>query len=214
MRESESSIVPVSKTLKSRVLSDPSLGFIIAMLLRSSSTPLLNSWTPNSKDSSPEPEMVSQIRRSRCISLTGSTHSLSSVEGSSEKMSRALSETDLWELSLPKRKPVAKTVNRLSSSPVKERTEEEWCQSFGTASFEGLSWGGGCEGVCVEVEVDVGGGSDGGCAHRKTGYGDSNNGNGGLDSYYQTMIEANPGNPLLLCNYARFLKEVSSIFSS
>ena len=32
----------------------------------------------------------------------------------------------------------------------------------------------------------------------KSGYRDSNNGNGGLDSYYQTMIEANPGNPLLL----------------
>jgi len=28
------------------------------------------------------------------------------------------------------------------------------------------------------------------------------------DMYYQSMLEANPGNPLLLSNYARFLQEV------
>ena len=32
---------------------------------------------------------------------------------------------------------------------------------------------------------------------------------GGVEEYYLKMIEANPGNPLLLGNYAKFLKEVS-----
>lgn len=31
------------------------------------------------------------------------------------------------------------------------------------------------------------------------------------DLYYNLMIEANPGNPLLLSNYARYLKEVQYI---
>lgn len=78
-----------------------------------------------------------------------------------------------------------------------------------------MSWGGGWdeggEGVCVEADSEDGGG---GCVHVKSGYGDSNNGNGGMDSYYQMMIKANPGNALLLGNYARFLKEVSACFYS
>lgn len=179
--------------------------------------PILNSWTPNSKESSPKPEIVPHIRRNRCIPLTGSMSSLSSVEGSSKKISRALSESDLWELSLPERKPVTKIVNRFSSSPVEEREEEDWFP--GTASSGGLSWGGGWDeggkGVCVEADSeDGGGGSGGGCVHVKSGYGDSNSGNGGMDSYYQMMIKANPGNALLLGNYARFLKEVSACFYS
>lgn len=32
------------------------------------------------------------------------------------------------------------------------------------------------------------------------------------DVYYQKMIEANPGNPLFLGNYAKFLKEVRDKF--
>ena len=185
------------------------------MLLRSSSTPILDSWPPNSKESSSDPEMAPQILLSRSISLT--TSSLSSVEGSSKKISRALSETDLRELSLPKRKPITKTVNRLSSLPVDEREEEDSCPISRTASYGGLWWGvgsdAGCEGVCVEGGSEGGGGSDGGYAHGKSGYGDSNNGNGNMESYYRTMIEANPGNALLLGNYARFLKEVSTYFS-
>jgi len=53
----------------------------------------------------------------------------------------------------------------------------------------------------------VGGGSNGG-----NGFGgwDSSYGSeGSTDAYYQKMIEANPGNSLLLGNYARFLKEVN-----
>lgn len=50
------------------------------------------------------------------------------------------------------------------------------------------------------------GGSVGGGASESW---DANHGNNdGTDIYYQRMIEANPGNALLLGNYARFLKEV------
>lgn len=171
---------------------------------------MLNSWLPNSKESSPEPELGSLIRRSRSNSLTGWTSSLSSLDFSSKKMARALSETHLRELSLPKQKPMAQSVNRLLSLPVEEIDEEEdSCPCSSNASFEGLWWGGE-----LDEECEGGGGSDGGYAHGKSGYGDSNNGNAGMDSYYQMMIEANPGNPLLLGNYARFLKEVSACFYS
>ncbi|CAL9077887.1 unnamed protein product [Musa acuminata var. zebrina] len=37
---------------------------------------------------------------------------------------------------------------------------------------------------------------------------DSNYGNDGTDAYYLQMIEADPGNSLMLGNYAKFLKEV------
>ena len=60
-----------------------------------------------------------------------------------------------------------------------------------------------------------GGGSDGGDG---SGFGsdsyDSNrwHGHDSTDAYYQKMIEANPGNALLLSNYAKFLKEVTIFF--
>lgn len=57
-------------------------------------------------------------------------------------------------------------------------------------------------------ELGVGGG-----VHKSGGSGDRGGGGGGDDSnstdvYYQKMLEANPGNPLLLMNYAKFLHEV------
>ena len=36
----------------------------------------------------------------------------------------------------------------------------------------------------------------------------SNNGHDKIEAYYQKMIKANSGDPLLLGNYAKFLKEV------
>ncbi|WJX84898.1 hypothetical protein P8452_67421 [Trifolium repens] len=70
------------------------------MLLRSSSTPVMNPWIPhsNSKDSSPEPEIFHRIPKSRSIMLSASSSSsssLSPISGSVNKLTRALSETDL-----------------------------------------------------------------------------------------------------------------------
>ena len=55
-------------------------------------------------------------------------------------------------------------------------------------------------------------GSNGGDGHRHGGGGGAyelNHGHESTDLYYQKMIEANPGNALLLGDYAKFLKEVS-----
>lgn len=197
------------------------------MLLRSSSTPILNSWIPHAKESSPESETILHIPRTRSITLTSpSASSLSSVDDSSKKkITRALSETDLRDLSVPKKKPIAANLNGLSL------VEEQEVDSYSSAaslnrlfSSSGLD-----EGCAVTVNgADmmtqfVGGGAGsggGGICGGGGGRGGSDGGDGGgdfeysnrginsTDVYYQKMIEANPGNPLLLSNYAKFLKEV------
>lgn len=63
-----------------------------------------------------------------------------------------------------------------------EKEAEEGC--LGGGGGRGGGWGGG------------GGGSDGREPIEST------------DAYYGMMIQANPGNPLFLANYAKFLKEV------
>ena len=57
------------------------------------------------------------------------------------------------------------------------------------------------------------GGGDGGDSGGGSGFcgGNNNHGSNSTDAYYQKMIEANPGNGLLLGNYAKFLKEVNII---
>ncbi|KAJ8513822.1 hypothetical protein OPV22_004256 [Ensete ventricosum] len=81
------------------------------------------------------------------------------------------------------------------------------------------------EAVSVGVVTDAcsgGGDGDGGRGRRGSGGGDAeNDGSGGLinpsdsnhgddttDAYYLQMIKADPGNSLILGNYAKFLKEV------
>lgn len=66
-------------------------------------------------------------------------------------------------------------------------------------AVEGVGGGGTCGGG----GGGGGRGSDGGDG----GY-DFGRGCDGTDAYYRKMIEANPGNGLLLGNYAKFLKEV------
>lgn len=69
----------------------------------------------------------------------------------------------------------------------------------------------------------VAGGVGGGGGGKSCGGGGSHGGDGSdpqdsnswhgpdsIDAYYQKMIQANPGNGLLLANYARFLKEVKA----
>ncbi|KAH7546376.1 hypothetical protein FEM48_Zijuj01G0194000 [Ziziphus jujuba var. spinosa] len=214
------------------------------MLLRSSSTPILNSWLPHAKDSSPEPEIFHQIPRTRSISLSASSCSLCPIcSDSSKKMTRALSESDLKNISVSKAKP-SPFNNLLNGISVAEE-EEEKQMGFGyparTVSLDGglalFSSSGldeGCD-VCVRdgklvsvlVEGGIGGGGgkicggaggDGGGGRSDSGddgsseFSDSNRGNDSTDVYYQKIIEANPGNPLLLSNYARFLKDVRGDF--
>lgn len=75
----------------------------------------------------------------------------------------------------------------------------------GDAGFVTVLVGGGVGGI--GGRFCGGGGSDGG-DDGSFGFGDFNHGNESTDLYYQKMIQANPGNSMLLSNYARFLKEV------
>ncbi|KAF5741992.1 PsbD mRNA maturation factor Nac2 chloroplastic [Tripterygium wilfordii] len=171
------------------------------MLLRSASTPILNSCFPHStKDSSPEPDILPQIPRTCSISLSvssSSPFSSSSHEDSIKKMIRALSESDLRELAVQQKRPFGRTLNGIL---LEEEIEEE----TSTASL----WN--------EKECEVGGGI-GGAGGKICGGGSdcgdsSNNGNDSMDAFYQRMIEANPRNGLLLGNYVRFLKEIRGDF--
>ncbi|XWS27017.1 hypothetical protein CRYUN_Cryun26dG0079700 [Craigia yunnanensis] len=191
------------------------------MLLRSASTPILNSWVSHSKEPSPEPEFSHQISltRTRTVSFTvscSSSVSVGSTDDSSRRMTRALSETNLRDLVVPKMKTVEKNNGILNEICVEEEEEvekeEAGLEWWRTASFgvvEGCGIGGGGGKIYRRGGRD-GGGSDSG--DNEWGSWDSNNGNDGTDLYYQKMIEANPGNSLLLSNYAKFLKEVRGDF--
>ncbi|GAB4832855.1 hypothetical protein Ancab_006870 [Ancistrocladus abbreviatus] len=216
------------------------------MLLRSSSTPILNSWYPNpsTKDplaSSPEPDFFHQVPKSRSITLTTSSNvgaGSSSTDSKIKKMDRALSDTDLRDYSL-----ASKRSSFVGSSDyvLETENEDEEYEVEGAAASLGrllTSSGLGAEQEeekevgCVvkereKAELVTGGGIVGGGPGRKCG-GDGGggpdgggfgnwdssygSGDGNTDAYYQKMIEANPGNSLLLGNYARYLKEVKGEF--
>ncbi|XP_043700508.1 uncharacterized protein LOC122651261 [Telopea speciosissima] len=217
------------------------------MLLRSASTPILNSWLPHSKESSPESELALHIPRSRSITLTASASSsnlMSPIDDSMKKMTRAMSESDLRELAVvpkpPKRKTLGRGLSGLSTISAEEGKEQEigvtesknqslerlfsssgLDESVMEASYEAYATG-----VCQEdkglatlvgggIGGDGGGrrGSHGGDGNDGFGFSDSNHGNDKTEVYYQKMIEANPGNGLILGNYARFLKEVRGDFA-
>uniref|UniRef100_A0A9I9CYI3 Uncharacterized protein n=1 Tax=Cucumis melo TaxID=3656 RepID=A0A9I9CYI3_CUCME len=188
------------------------------MILRSASTPLLNSWLHHSRDSSLEPEIVYQIPKSRSILLSGSPSCLSPIiDDYPRRITRTLSETDLQDLSMAKMKPFSRTLSGFS-----EMAEETHGVGFSCSKTASLSCGSisetGEDGGFVSVLVGGGVGGSGGRIHGgggsdggddwSFGFGDSNHGNESTDLYYQKMIEANPGNSMLLSNYARFLKEV------
>ncbi|XP_012078807.1 uncharacterized protein LOC105639378 [Jatropha curcas] len=208
------------------------------MLLRSASTPILNSWIPYTKEPSPEPEILHQTNKTRSLTLTVysssssspfSSASISPRDESIKKMTRALSETDLRHLSVPKKKPINKIMNEIT---VEEEEEKKLSSdsglSLGSSVFNeecevsteenngllGLLVGGGvgCGGGKIYGGTGGNGGSDGG-DNGNSGFWDSNRGSDSTDIYYQKMIEANPVNSLLLSNYAKFLKEVRGDFS-
>ncbi|KAK8545197.1 hypothetical protein V6N13_066491 [Hibiscus sabdariffa] len=178
------------------------------MLLRSASTPLLNSRIPHSKELSPDPESSTLISRTRSVTFRvscSSSVSVGSNDDSRRRVTRAVSEADLRMTSspvVPKMGKVKENSGILSGIFVEEEElekEEAGFQWRRTAS------------LAVEEECGIGGGADGGgsgTGDNEWSSWDSNNGNDGTDLYYRKMIEANPGNSLLLSNYARFLKEV------
>ncbi|KAL3633048.1 hypothetical protein CASFOL_026032 [Castilleja foliolosa] len=198
------------------------------MLLRSSSSPILNSWLHNSagasgSSSSPEPDIVAQLPRTRSFCPT-MFH---------EDIAGHIAPTrSVFDSDLPKHKKCL----RLPASPkpvkIKERREQEMGSTFLTSS----GFGAALEEECLVAASDrervpqtltLGGGIGGGGPGRMCGGGrgsDDGSGSGSenpfhwsgpesTDAYYQTMIQANPSNPLFLANYAKFLKEVKGDYT-
>nr|ANW12202.1 putative chloroplastic PsbD mRNA maturation factor Nac2 [Olea europaea subsp. europaea] len=186
------------------------------MLLRSASTPILNSLIPHSKEPFSDPDFIHLTPKSRSSTVfLSSSNSTPSLDESNKKMSRALSETDLKDLKIPS-KPINNCTwnmhGLLSTIVVEEEEEEEEEESSnsGLDLVEGVAAGGGriCGGGNGGTPSGGGGdGNDGGSQ-----YWNSNYGSGIMDLYYQNMITANPENSLFLSNYARFLKEVRGDF--
>ncbi|PIA42440.1 hypothetical protein AQUCO_02000112v1 [Aquilegia coerulea] len=177
------------------------------MLIRSSSTPILNSWVSSySVELSPEPDLFHHIQKTQSISLTTITSSFSSH--SPNKITRARSENDLRDLVIQKRNSFNQSLNKF----IEDEEEQDLKKNFKFLSMNGLFSSSRLDELVEEEEEYVGGGigSNGGKCNGGggDGFSDFNNGNDETDAYYQKMIESNPGNGLLLGNYAKFLKEV------
>ncbi|KAM0956943.1 hypothetical protein ACFX2I_025075 [Malus domestica] len=211
------------------------------MPLRSSSTPILNSWMSHCKDSSPEPEPL--LCRNRSVSLSLCTFHPPTADTTKTQVSL---ESDIKIQQKPRNKklnvPIPRSLRKKSKTKAEkpEEPEEEikptsrlWfgaerlfsSSGLGEKIMDGEDYGGGKKKESVLQTLVVGGGvgnsggkicggggggkgSDGG---EGSGFGffeGNNRGSGSTDAYYQKMIEADPGNALLLGNYAKFLKEV------
>ncbi|XP_052199564.1 uncharacterized protein LOC127806371 [Diospyros lotus] len=211
------------------------------MLLRSSSTPVLDSWLQPSASPEHEGALLIPKARSSVVSLVSLRLNLlpHNEDPAKKNMTRALSESDLRDLSVSKRRP------SIGFSAIAVEEEEEEGGETGSASgseysgrilslgsrlplaaVEEREVGSGSLGRVLESRLDAvaveegcafvagGGNGAGGCwigggaGGGNGGDGDSDRGSDNTDLFYQKMIEANPGNALLIGNYARFLKEV------
>lgn len=171
------------------------------MLLKSSSNPALNSWFQQQNPKPSSPDHVDLIHRN-IKSQSRSLHSSNSL------ISRTSSENDLTNLSYVKRK---NNCVKCLVSYVEDVEEVEEIENMGLwFSTSGLDVNEGCRLQFTTDGTSGGGGFGGGniCGGGGGGNGDCDNGSDSTDVYYKNMIEANPGNSLILTNYAKYLKEV------
>ncbi|GLT50213.1 hypothetical protein SLA2020_237150 [Shorea laevis] len=208
------------------------------MLLRSSSTPILNSWLSHCKKSSSTESDSQVLQRTSSISLATSFLSLPAAEDPTKKPTQTLSDANFpKETSKPKKKKSLIPPSSILDTRGKQENEHRGDSKTSVQrlfSSSGLGKrvmdGGDSEDFVVVREDRVvqtlemgggvgnnggrinGGGSEGGGG--RSGFSESNNHRSdSTEAYYQKMIEANPGNPLLLANYAKFLKEVRGDFA-
>ncbi|XP_048129712.1 protein TonB [Rhodamnia argentea] len=230
------------------------------MLLRSSSTPILNSWLPHSRDSSPEHDLQVLLHLPLTRSVSLMTPFLPSPPHSHEPTKkvitspkpRALAETKAQDPPKLKKKKIKLPLSHNEVKPTKARSfsgekdedredlkpnsrpgSSSIRRMLSSSGLDGAIFGGEGYGV-VERESGLqtlvagggmgsggssgicGGGGDGagggGSDSGDEGFGfyenNKNPGSDSTDAYYRKMIESNPGNALLLGNYAKFLKEV------
>ncbi|PHU02358.1 hypothetical protein BC332_27609 [Capsicum chinense] len=190
------------------------------MLLRSSSSPLLNSWKPKSCGSSPESDLLpittQQLIRTRSVLMSTSFGPDESPTKHAPNRSRdpavqkkningSKREVKTMVPAKLKDKELGSTgVRILLSNSGLGKSEEDKERGLKTLVAGGVGGGGGGGG-----RVCGGGGSGGTRDGDGSGSQDSNSWHGykSTDVYYQKMIEAYPRNGLLLANYARYLKE-------
>ncbi|KAK4762975.1 hypothetical protein SAY86_008743 [Trapa natans] len=196
------------------------------MLLRSASLPILNSFSPaTAKDSSPEPDSYCPLLRTRSLSLTASSSgsfSSADYDFSSKMMTGGLSESSLRDLGpARKKRPRAGVLDSLFVEEEEMDMGEIALEEVGgleIGSFGGMLFETGIDSLCEVGGASGGGknicggggGSDGGDGG-SGGFGDEwekDKRNESTDAYYRRMIDSNPGNPLLLSNYAKYLKEL------
>ncbi|KAL7093507.1 hypothetical protein ACP275_11G044300 [Erythranthe tilingii] len=167
------------------------------MLMRSSSTPILNSWIPQQYSQyyhghEPENNTLQLLPRS----IPYSAASLPSI---------SLHHDDVIKKML-----VGACMHGIIS-PVSMGDDEEEGEKVVVARLEeGFKIGGGKRVATTEGGGGGSGGSGGGGdGYEGGGFGcwDADHESGSMDVYYQEMIEANPGNSMVLSNYARFLNE-------
>jgi len=212
------------------------------MLLRSASAPILNSWLPHSSSQEAEPVVQLSRTRSVSLT-TSFHHSPAdeSTRKVTQALQEAEFQTPpkpkkTNPISRPHRKQPGITVKEvdeerelkpnsaLSSSSIRRLFSSSGLGES-VVGEEGCAVG---KNDCVLQTLAGGGGNGsigGGCGGRGSDGGDGgdnggsgsfegdNHGNDKTDVYYQKMIEANPGNALLLGNYAKFLKEVRGDFA-
>ncbi|KAL7099713.1 hypothetical protein ACP275_09G102000 [Erythranthe tilingii] len=194
------------------------------MLLRSSSTPILNSWLHNSTagpGSSPESDSLPQLTRARSFSLTVCSEEGLGRTTPAATPTRHVFDSDLKDPAKPKKGLRLPT----SPKPAKFKERRDGVQDAGSIFLSSSGLGAAAPErererergpQTLVVGGGVGGGGGGGlcCGGRGSGDGSGSRdpgnwrGRESTEAYYEMMIQANPGNPLLLANYAQFLKEV------
>lgn len=207
------------------------------MLLRSSSAPIFNSCLTHNKDpSSSSLESDPALTRIRSVSYTISFLSPLLNDEPIKKAHSALSQLDFHIPPKPKKnnpitlchrkQPTLKSKDFEEEPEVKLRVYSKSSSSSSLSTLDRLFSSSGLGDRCMDHEqsvmgketLEVGGGAGGEGGSRRGSDGGDNGGSGffesnshgsdSTDAYYQNMIEANPGNPLLLGNYAKFLIEV------
>ncbi|KAF8044665.1 hypothetical protein N665_7294s0001 [Sinapis alba] len=165
------------------------------MLLRSASTPLLNSLVHVSTPKESPIEAVESVQRPRSLILSSpssccySPMSIHSSDETTRMIKRTASESDLRHLTTTKSK-------FLSGAALMEDVEE----GIGFGLIRTSSYDGGGLALSWAFEEEVSGGGGGGIVHGggKGRSGGRSDGDDSTDVHYRKMIEGNRGNGMFL----------------
>ncbi|KAI3709451.1 hypothetical protein L2E82_39213 [Cichorium intybus] len=184
------------------------------MPIRSSANPALNSWIQQ-QNLHRLPSLKQHFIHQKLKSPTISLHFSSSLNDSSKLVSRESSRCDSVGVSYSKRR---NSLNdhihhtQCSISCIEDDVLSKESDSRGMLfSSSGSNSNEECR---VQIMLNGDGGGVGGGRICTGGGSDAEyHENDGTDAYYLNMVEANPGNSLILGNYAKYLKEVRCDFT-